>query len=489
MKRKGVRLKMWEYFCVFAVLLLLVIWLLQIAFLQYYYIGAMAKETLNNAREIVQMYKNKELDEKEVRKSARENNLSIVITDKDGNIISASDAMGEMDQNRVNDLNQYGGKIGDVKERIAASSNKEVYYNLEHRYSEGTILFYAAYTDEGVEEGGSYIYVVSVLEPINSVITVLQGQFGIITIIALFFALFFSYLIVQRFSKPMEDLTKKARQLALGNNNVNFNSNDAVAEITELSEAFDYAAKELTKSTKLRQELMANVSHDLRTPLTMIKMYAEMIRDLTGDDKQKREKNLKVIIDETDRLTLLVNDILDLSKIEASENNLDICEFDICNLIKNIIDRFEVVAQQENIQITSSMPQNLSVLGDFKRIQQVVYNLLGNAVNYSSGKNVLVRVSVESGEAKVEIIDSGKGIPESELPNVWDRYYRAQTHVRTKVGTGLGLSIVKSILVAHEVDFGIESHLGVGSNFWFKLKIPKNSINKTLLLTDNNSVK
>ena len=486
-KLKGVKLKMWEYFCMFAIQLLVVIWLLQVVFLQYYYIGAMAKETLGNARQLVRLYKENKLDEETVRNNAYKNNLSIVITDKNGNVISASDAMGVMDPSSVIRLNMYGQSIGNLKEAIAKSAQGEVYYRLENDDTKSKVLFYAAFTQEGVEPGGSYIYVMSQIEPIDSVISVMQGQFIIITIISLVVALTFAYLIALKFSRPLEKLTESALELALGNTDVTFKTDEAFGEIAELSSALNYAASEIIKSNQLRRELMANVSHDLRTPLTMIKMYAEMIRDISGDNKEKREKNLKIIIDETDRLSLLVNDILDLSKIESSQD-LELENFDICQMIQSILERFSVMTQQGYI-FSVEAPEALTVRGDVSRIQQVIYNLLGNAINYTGeDKKVTIRVTRKEKTAKVEIIDTGNGIPKEELANVWDRYYRAKTHVRSKIGTGLGLSIVKSILIAHNADFGIESTLGVGSNFWFELKIPEFSDHKKMLLANNNTV-
>lgn len=486
-KLKGVKLKMWEYFCMFAIQLLVVIWLLQVVFLQYYYIGAMAKETLGNARQLVRLYKENKLDEETVRNNAYKNNLSIVITDKNGNVISASDAMGVMDPSSVIRLNMYGQSIGNLKEAIAKSAQGEVYYRLENDDTKSKVLFYAAFTQAGVEPGGSYIYVMSQIEPIDSVISVMQGQFIIITIISLVVALTFAYLIALKFSRPVEKLTESARELALGNTDVTFKTDEAFGEIAELSSALNYAASEIIKSNQLRRELMANVSHDLRTPLTMIKMYAEMIRDISGDNKEKREKNLKIIIDETDRLSLLVNDILDLSKIESSQD-LELENFDICQMIQSILERFSVMTQQ-GYTFSVEAPEALTVRGDVSRIQQVIYNLLGNAINYTGeDKKVTIRVTQKEKTAKVEIIDTGNGIPKEELANVWDRYYRAKTHVRSKIGTGLGLSIVKSILIAHNADFGIESTLGVGSNFWFELKIPEFSDHKKMLLANNNTV-
>ena len=195
--------------------------------------------------------------------------------------------------------------------------------------------------------------------------------------------------------------------------------------------------------------------------------------------------NIKIIIDETDRLTTLVNDILELSRQENS-TELSSQNFDITALVKTIIERFSIL---EDYTILLDAPYEIVVCADFEKIQQVIYNLLSNAINYTGeDKTVKIKISKASKNALIEIIDSGEGISKEELPLIWDRYYRSKTHIRSKVGTGLGLSIVKSILVMHGVDFGIKSTIGQGSDFWFNLKLAENGCDKIKKLGDNNIV-
>lgn len=484
----GVKLKMWEYFCLFAVYLLLLIWLLQVVFLQYYYTGAMARQTLGDARSLVKMYNKGTLTESVIREKAYENNIFIIITDSDGKIVVANDIMGQIGDKRLNNLNDYISLLGNVREQVDTSSKKEFYRRIESDGSDKTAFLFAAYSDKGNIEGGAYIYVIAQLEPINSVIYVLYRQFAIISALALIFAACFSYLIARKFSLPVEKLTASAKELALGNTDVKFETDGAFGEIDDLAKALDYASKEITKASDLRRELMANVSHDLRTPLTMIKMYAEMVLDIAGENKEKREKALKIIVDETDRLSKLVNDILELSKIEGGNKSFEFRTFNISETVNRILERFSVMREQ-GYTFELNVTGDTYVIGDEARIEQVIYNLLSNAVNYTGeDKKVKVCITKKFDSAKIEVIDTGKGIPQDELANIWDRYYRSGTHIRSTVGTGLGLSIVKSILIAHNADFGIESTINKGSDFWFELKMPENSSNKTLRLADNNDV-
>lgn len=448
----------------------------------------MANENMDNAKAIVSLYENGELTRDDVLKSANKNNIVIILTN-DRNVVKyAYDYMGEIDRIRLNKLNQYVSFLGDIRNAVDEDSNNEIDFRIDNENTKQSMLFYAALAVDDITGERAYIYVISQLEPIDSVIAVIQRQFVFITVIVLLISAIIAYVIAFKFSRPVEKLTRSARELAMGNTDVNFDVDEAFGEISDLSNALNYATDEIAKSAQYRRELMANVSHDLRTPLTMIKMYAEMIRDISGDNKEKREKNLKTIIDETDRLSLLVNDILELSQFEGSDEKFEIKAFDVSKTITNILEKFSIMVER-GYHFEFESPENVYVLGDKTRIEQVLYNLLSNAINYTGeDKRVIVRVAKKFDCARIEIIDTGDGIPQEELANIWNRYYRAKTHVRSQVGTGLGLSIVKKILVGHNSDFGIESTIGVGSNFWFELKLPENSTNKMLRLADNNIV-
>ena len=227
------------------------------------------------------------------------------------------------------------------------------------------------------------------------------------------------------------------------------------------------------EAEKLRAEFIANVSHDLRTPLTMIKAYAEMIRDISGDNREKRNAHLRVIIQESDRLSELVSDLLDVSQLQAGALAYDPSVFDLTVLTKKVIGRLDLLCEKTGRKITVNTQEAVFVVGDIKKIQQVVYNLVTNALNYS-GDSSMVDVLIEDiGDDKIcfSVKDYGEGIAEEDLPNIWDRYYRVdKEHKRQIAGTGIGLSIVKSVLELHGTEYGVESTLGEGSRFWFILK-------------------
>ena len=218
---------------------------------------------------------------------------------------------------------------------------------------------------------------------------------------------------------------------------------------------------------------MANVSHDLKTPLTMIKAYAEMIRDISYKDKEKMNDHLNIIIDETDRLTILVNDILELSKMQSNADVLNIEKFDLCEVIRTILERYQIIKETEKYNFEVDIPDTALIKADKKKMEQVIYNLINNAINYTGNdKKVTIRVTRHKKHYLVEIIDTGKGIKKDEIPYIWDKYYKKdKKHQRNVISTGLGLSIVKQILEQHEFEYGVNSVLKKGSTFYFKVKI------------------
>ena len=227
--------------------------------------------------------------------------------------------------------------------------------------------------------------------------------------------------------------------------------------------------------------MLANVSHDLKTPLTMIKAYAEMIRDISGEVKSKRDKHTNVIIEEADRLTLLVNDILNLSRLQSSVDILEKSTFNISELAENVLYRFENVVENQGYVIEKEVESNLFVFADEKKIEEVIYNLVSNSINYTGEDKTIKFYLKKSGNSAIlEVLDSGKGMDKEQIETIWEKYYRvSEIHHRAVKGTGLGLSIVKTILDAHGLKFGVISKKDVGSNFYVEFP----------LVAENNEVK
>ena len=185
----------------------------------------------------------------------------------------------------------------------------------------------------------------------------------------------------------------------------------------------------------------------------------------------KRAQHVNVIIEESDRLAALVNDILDPSKLENSIN-LDKRRFDISEKLADVLTRYTVLSEQKGYKFYLSIDEPHYIEADVIKIEQVLYNLINNAVNYTGeSKTIYITQLKRDKNVRIEITDTGDGIDEELLPLIFDRYYRAEKHKREVVGTGLGLSIVKQILKQHNFPFGVQSTKGVGSTFWFEAPI------------------
>ena len=318
--------------------------------------------------------------------------------------------------------------------------------------------------------GGRYLIVQSTeLTPVGTVMKTMRHLYlwiGIImSVVALATAVFISKLI----TKPIVKMNESAKRLAKGDYDADFTV-QGYREIDELADSLNFAAGELAKADHLQKELVANVSHDLRTPLTLIKGYSEVMRDIPGENKAE---NIQIIIDETARLSDLVSDVLDLSRIQSGMRKPEFQEFSLTDTVKETMQRYERLTKQDGYRIEFSAECDVSVMADRVMILQVIYNLINNAINYNGeDKMVSVEQKVIGDTVCISVSDSGEGIPEDQLNAIWDRYYKVdKVHRRATVGTGLGLSIVKQILELHGAAYGVKSRLGEGSTFWFELKV------------------
>ena len=354
------------------------------------------------------------------------------------------------------------------QKRISDNGNKPIWLKVNNpRNNCSTVLYGCVLGSEDNPEG--YLLINTTLVPVGSTVTIIKRQLMIITIILLIFAFFISLYMARRIARPIDSITEAAESLAKGNFDTKFDGRGYL-EVKKLAETLTYAEMEISRVDTMQRDLIANVSHDLRTPLTMLKAYAEMIRDLSGDNPVKRNEHLEIIINETDRLSLMVNDILDLSKLESGKQKLSPSEFRIREKLGEIISRFKGISEKMGYNIHFEPDEEKIVNCDVVKIEQVIYNLINNAINYTGeDKQVYVRQINKPEGIVIEVQDTGDGIEEEKIRLIFDKYYRSENHKREVVGTGLGLSIVKAVLKLHNYDYGVRSKLGEGSVFWFRI--------------------
>ena len=457
-KKTSIQAKTLFFLLTYNIVIILLLWVCQIKILDIYY----EKEQVDNMNNIVKSLNSTDSSNltSTLQDIAYENDVCIVLSD-DISVVGAYN------------INMNGCILKNNNTKV-----RELMYNFVN--SDETFKSYKFINEDkhisallyGIKLDNKTAFIYSNLEDISDFTILIKQQLMYVCIIGIFIAIIISIFLSSKITEPITKITKKAKKLGSGDTEVSFEES-GIKEIDELSEALTQAQMEMVKTDELRRDLMANVSHDLKTPLTMIKAYAEMIRDISYKDHDKMNEHLGIIVDETDRLTVLVNDILDLSRMQSNADTLNIEAFDLADDIKTIVNRYQIIKETEKYIINVEMPESIKIKADKKKINQVIYNLINNAINYTGeDKTVTVRVTKHKKYYLVEIIDTGKGIKESEIPYIWNKYYKNdKNHQRNVVSTGLGLSIVKEILELHGYEYGVKSVLKKGSTFYFKIKI------------------
>ncbi|MDR1068196.1 MAG: HAMP domain-containing histidine kinase, partial [Clostridiales Family XIII bacterium] len=304
----------------------------------------------------------------------------------------------------------------------------------------------------------------------GSTVEILSVQLFYILIITLILAFIISLYLSNRITTPLSRITESARRLSRGEYGVVFEGAH-YSEIIELADTLTYTSMELAKTDTMQKDVIANVSHDLRTPLTMVISYAEMIRDLSGNDPEKRTEHLQVIIDEAQRLNSLVSDLLEVSRMQSGDINIEKTEFSLKDAIGTMLQSYAGFVEQEGYKLIFISRGEGVVVADEARIKQVIANLVSNAFKYCGlDRTVEVRMLDKDDCVRCEVSDHGIGIPKRDLRHIWERYYKASTNYQRSTSSGLGLSIVKEILLIHGANFGVESALRKGSTFWFEIK-------------------
>ncbi len=439
------------------------LWLFQIIFLNTYYHIMQKASIMQAGSQILNSFTDSNFETK-LEEICFSHGMCCVVIDSRGNERYSIDMLGR------GCLIHSPAKtsVGKMIAPILTGQKEEIVIRIKNNHFRNEALIYAHSAMDANGERMIYILNAS-LDPLGSTSGILKSQLRIITALLIVVALVMSKLVARRLSRPIKNITQKAKGLATGEYTADYEGG-GVTEIEELAQALNFSAEGLSKVEDLRRELVANVSHDLKTPLTMIKAYAEMIRDLTGENKQNRDSQLDVIISEADRLTALVTDLIQISQDENEARCLKPEAFNLTGMISDITTRFEQTNPGYIIKVRAE--DDRQAFADKQSIGQVLYNLISNAINYT-GPDKTVGVTLQEtpqGWLRVEIEDSGIGIPKEELPLIWERYYRSRnTHQRAVAGSGLGLSIVKDALVQQNLPFGVESALQKGSRFWFEL--------------------
>ncbi|HHW94911.1 MAG TPA: HAMP domain-containing protein [Mogibacterium sp.] len=451
-------------FVLFAMILVSIIWGLATFFINTYYESMRAKESLSVANSLEVQYREfPDTFEEYAVQSAASNRIYIRL-DSAGNTMEFNGTVG------LNDIDSFNKDIEIINKKLKRSPNSNVTYNVRDTTTESNSrLLFATRIERPGEI--STLYIIAPLYPDLVTTRIIKNMLFYISVIVLIIALLLSFALSHRLASPIENLTRAATELSQGNYDVKFDG-ASFTETKELARALNQASYEMERSEFYQREIIANVSHDLKTPLTMIRSYAEKIIDISGDNPEKRNADLAVIISETERLNTLVTDMMSVSNLQSNNVELHNETFDLVEAAKVVYESVLVLSSSQGYEINFHPSRPAYVVGDRNKIMQVMSNFVANAIKYS-GDNKFIDLRLQKSAKKVAFhcIDHGVGIPSEDQRHVWDRYYRTSAnHERYIEGTGLGLSIVKGILNLHGASYGVNSEEGKGSDFWFEME-------------------
>ena len=339
-----------------------------------------------------------------------------------------------------------------------ASGGEKLFSNYRFMVAMGEprdLYIYAKTTTYGSEE--VLILVSSLVSPLGATVETLKSQYPFVASIVVVMILLMALIISKMIITPIKKIEEEATALPLGQYDGR-EVKSSIAELSSLNDTLVQANEQINKAALAKKELIANVSHDLRTPLTMISGYGELIRDFP---EEQNKENIEVIINEANRLSRLVDDLLDLGKLDGQNVQMQLQPIEVAELITTVYRQYEEFCSQNQIEFSKQIEASGSFRGDYGRLQQVLYNFMANAINYNDKKERKIVIGsrlLANGRICIYVYDNGPGIKEEDKELIFERYYKVdKEHKRASLGSGIGLAICKEVLVAHGFKFGVDS--------------------------------
>ncbi len=372
--------------------------------------------------------------------------------------------------------------LAPIKSFLARTSD-HIIKGDDPRNPDSSKIFSAAEIVEDNELKG-YMYIILASSEYTSTMAALQNSFilklGVRSLlVALLFTTLLGLLAIWIITRNLNKIIAAVRSFKDGNHSVRINMKSS-SELANVADTFNIMAEtieqniiQLKSVEELRKELIANVSHDLRSPIASIQGFAEtiLLKESTISDEE-RKKYLKIILQNSENLCKLVNDLFELSKLESNPQMLHQEPVQVAELVQDVTDKFQIIAKEKNISINTIYSKSLPlVYADIQMTDRVFQNILENAIKYCNPNDVVtIELELQKDGVLVKIADTGKGISEEELPNIFTRYYKG-TKTKEANSTGLGLAIVKKILDLHKSSIQVYSKINQGTRFEFKLPL------------------
>ena len=484
-KSKSIRWQITGAFLGFLVLALGLIIFLNMTFMEQYYLEN-KKEILKTSYETIAKEYDA-VDKTDTLKFASTNNLSFVIIDWNGSEPEGYSNLRDSESKKlaaklfgyIYNFEPKGDKIIEKTNNYTIQFNKDTSLNMEFLEIWGTL-------DDGVN-----FIVRSPIESIQKSIALsnrfyLMVALGVCVIGAAFIAF-----LAKRLTKPLTELTEISRRMAnldfdvkytsggedeIGVLGHNFNQMSETLEqtISELKTANNELQRDVEKKEavdEMRKEFLANVSHELKTPIALIQGYAEGLQEGVNDDPESRQFYCDVIVDEAAKMNNMVKKLLTLNQLEFGNDVVTMERFDITALVRNYIQSAAILTRQNGITVRMEEYPPIYAWADEFKIEEVFMNFFSNAVNHCEGEKIIdVKMEQKDGRVRVSVFNTGKPIPEDSIGHIWEKFYKVdKARTREYGGSGVGLSIVKAIMDSMNQPYGVINYTN-GVEFWFELE-------------------
>ncbi|SNX54255.1 HAMP domain-containing sensor histidine kinase [Thermoanaerobacterium sp. RBIITD] len=445
---KGIRGKLFMTYIIITGLIFLLFYLSQVVFIEKIYTYYKVNQLKSYSSKIINSI-NKNND-KTINELIDESNAKVSVITDEGNIILGSHGNGP------------GGGLGIP--RIYLNTDKKISV-IEFTHPVLGVKYLAVINSFTYKSQGAKLIMSIPMSIITDTAAIFKEEFFLILLISIIIIIIVSSIMSKKLTKPINNLKKAAHDIASGNLNVKIDLKTS-DEIEDLAASMNDMAVNLNRAEKFRKDLIANITHDLKTPLGLIKGYCEMLLDFYGDDKHKRDAYLNTMIKEVDRMSKMIDNVLSLSKLQSGLIKLNISSFNLKSLVEEVVNSFEPLLREKNINIKMD---NIDVMvnADKELIRRVFINIISNSIKSIKDSGVITITSMQDdGYVKIKISDTGKGMSKEDLQNIFKKFYKGE-----QSGTGLGLAIVKEILDLHGSKYFFESEINKGTSFFFTLNI------------------
>lgn len=460
--------RLWLIMMLLVALSIAFMWVVQIFLFERNYVDSTVAEVQSRLQPIIEELKTKDLADNDqlISSLSKSANGKMMLIDADGKLIALYSIGHKLsDETSLESMSEFLNYLEQSKEYQQVLQGKS--YNKIIRYGSEPLVL-----EIGIpvvyENQQALIILYHSLDQLHTVLRINRSQLVTLSITLTLATAILAALLSRHFVKPIRIIKNTVDRLAKGELTATpgLSLND---ELGQLSDSVDELSQALQRVDVLRKEVIANVSHELRSPLALIRGYAEMVRDINWKNDKNRNENLNLIIQEAGRMSEMVSDIMDYSQLQAGYIQLKRDWYNLYEIVESEVAHCEQNATEYGITIRLvSTQDDIPVHVDAMKICQVMRNLLNNAINHTADGGIIsVVIEKLNNEIRVSVINPGDPIPEEERAIIWERYQRSQHHGGRKKGTGIGLSIVSTFLKAHGMHYSVDCEEGF-TTFWFE---------------------